>query len=279
MYIQPMSQFSDSFTGRFSAISLEQLNLRAAMLERLDNKYVVSADILTLAADRLSQAFDVLDIEGVRAFSYDTCYFDDGVAQSYHHHQQGRRKRCKVRVRRYREAGLCFVEVKLKDKRGITVKRRMPYDGDLFRVLDSRAMAHVDASHQAIYAEAFAMDLRPVIEMSYRRMTLVAKEGGERMTIDSGIEFRSGSQRRTVAPDLFIVETKSARGNGLADKVLRALHAHPTPGCSKYCVGMAALHKVQRINQFLPALRRLGLMRGQSLLQGVAADDPALAAA
>ena len=262
MFSQAVMQFSNIFTQRFEAISLEQLNASAAMLERLDNKYIVSSETLIAAAEQLSEAFDVLDIGGIRAFGYDTCYFDDPLAQSYHDHHQGRRKRCKVRVRKYRDAGLCFVEVKLKDKRGVTIKRRLPYDAGLFRVLDARAMAHVDAAHRDIYAEAFQADLRPVIEMSYRRMTLVAKAGGERMTVDGGIGFRADGLWCPVAPDVFIVETKSARGNGLADKVLRGLHAHPTPGCSKYCVGMAALRKVKRINQFLPALRRLGLMAG-----------------
>jgi VTC domain len=239
MYMQPALQFADRFTAGFAPITLEQLNNRAAMLERLDNKYIVSSAILGAAAGGLADAFHVLDIAGVRAFSYDTCYFDDAQSQSYLDHHQGRRKRCKVRVRKYREAGLCFVEVKLKDKRGITIKRRLPYDSALFRVLDNAALAHVDAAYRALYAEEFPLDLRPVIEMSYRRITLVAKEGGERTTIDSNIEFRSGALRRVLSPDLFIVETKSARGNGLADKVLRSLHAHPTPGCSKYCVGMA----------------------------------------
>ena len=64
---------------------------------------------------------------------------------------------------------------------------------------------------------------------------------------------------REAAPDMFILETKSARGNGIADKILRAEHLHPTKSCSKYCVGMAALGLVSRHNRFLPALRRLQL--------------------
>jgi hypothetical protein len=58
---------------------------------------------------------------------------------------------------------------------------------------------------------------------------------------------------------MFIVETKSARGNGIADAILRGLHLHPTGRCSKYCIAMAALGEVDRHNRFLPALRRLNL--------------------
>lgn len=248
-----------AFTGQFAAIGLDQLNARAAMLERLDNKYIVSRAILDQAAPVFAAAFEVLEIDGLRAFTYDTCYFDDAAQRSYFDHHQGRRRRCKVRVRKYRDAGLCFVEVKLKDKRGVTVKRRLPYDGDMFRVLDSDALAHVNASYQALYGEAFPHDLGPTIEMHYQRVTLVARQGGERMTIDSNVEFVAGNRQRRISPDLFVVETKSARGNGLADKVLRTCHLHPVPGCSKYCVGMAALGKVGRVNRFLPALRLLSL--------------------
>ncbi len=262
-YSIPMGQFADfaqTFTNRFDAISLDRLNARAAMLERLDNKYIVARGVLEEAAEPLAAEFDVLDIAGVRTFAYDTCYFDDADLRSYYDHHQGRRQRCKVRVRNYRDAGISFVEVKLKDKRGATIKRRLPNQSDQFDALDDSALAHVDGSYRGLYGKALEAELRPVIEMSYRRMTLVAKEGGERMTIDCDIVFRAGNQVRAVSPELFVVETKSARGNGLADKVLRALHEHPVPGCSKYCVGMAALEQVRLINHFLPAMRRLGVM-------------------
>lgn len=261
--LRALPPLDHDFTDSFAPISLEQLNARAAMLERLDNKYVVTRNTLEQAASSLAEVFDILDIDGVRAFGYDTSYFDDQHRRSYHDHHQGRRRRCKVRVRKYLDADLCFVEIKLKDKRGATLKQRLPYDNDLFRVLDDRAMAHVKGAYRGLYGEDFLLDLNPVIEMRYRRMTLVAREGGERMTIDSNIEFHSRKKTRAVPKDLFIVETKSARGNGLADKVLRVLHEHPVPGCSKYCVGMAALEKVGRINRFLPALRRLDMIPDQ----------------
>ena len=256
----PLTDFVRNFTNRFEPISLDQLNAGAAMLERLDNKYIVSRGVLQDAIAPLSAKFDVLDINGVRCFAYDTCYFDDPDLRSYYDHHQGRRQRVKVRVRSYRDAGLSFVEVKLKDKRDATIKRRLAYQGDLFATLNDSALAHVDGSYRGLYGKAFEANLQPVIEMSYRRMTLVAKVGGERMTIDSDIVFRADDQQREVSSELFVIETKSARGNGIADKVLRLLHEHPVPGCSKYCIGMAALEKVNLVNRFLPAMRRLGVM-------------------
>ena len=235
------------------------------MLERLDNKYVVQAAVMQRALPALAHQFDVLEIDGLRAFTYETCYFDDAERSSYYDHHQGRRQRIKVRIRRYVEAALCFVEVKLKDKRGSTVKKRLPYDLALFGTLDERAMAHVEASHKALYGRDYGRTLEPVLQMRYRRITLVAKVGGERLTIDSHIEFDGPQAPHSTGEGVFIVETKSANGNGLADTVLRGLHQHPVNGCSKYCVGMSVTGAVARFNRFRPALRKLGALPDPTL--------------
>jgi hypothetical protein len=245
-------------TDAFAPVSLEALNAKAAMLERLDSKYVVRADVLREAVPQLAENFDVLEIDGLRSFLYRTCYFDDPERRACHDHHQGRRRRMKVRVRHYVDADLCFVEVKLKDKRGITVKKRLRCGVDEFGVLSDTGMAHVERSHADLCGRAFGRPLDPVLWMHYHGVTLVAREGGERMTIDSGMRFVALGQAHHTDDDIFIVETKSANGNGLADGVLRWLHQHPTNGCSKYCVGMSVTGAVSRHNRFLPALRKLG---------------------
>lgn len=243
----------------FAPISLAQLEARASMLERRDNKYVVRADVLRALLPELAQRFQVLEIDGLRSFTYDTCYFDDAAMTSYFDHHRDRRKRCKVRVRRYVDSNLCFVEVKLKDRRGITVKRRRAHNPSRARMLDADALAHVHGAWRDLYGSEFAANLVPVLEMRYRRVTLVARDGGERMTIDSGLVFRDGAGSRAVDGDVFIIEAKSANGNGIADKLLRALHQHPTKHCSKYCAAAAALGLAERHNAFKVALRRLGV--------------------
>ena len=242
--------------SKFDTISLDDLNDKAAMLERLDNKYIVPTHRLLPAFEAFGGLFDVLEIRGQRSFTYATQYYDDGVAQSYLDHHQGRRKRCKVRVRNYVDAGFSYLEVKLKDIRDVTVKKRLKLDRPDAGLSDE-ALAFIDHCHAEMYGTALARNLQPVIEMQYERVTLVAKEGGERMTIDTSLQFRNDAVERQVASGHFILETKSARGNGIADKILRAHHLHPTKQCSKYCMGMAALGTVERHNRFLPALKKL----------------------
>jgi len=163
-----------------------------------------------------------------------------------------------VRIRNYLDAGLSYLEVKLKDVRDATVKKRLRLARPT-RSLCHESLAFIDACHAEMYGTPLGRQLMPVIGMAYERITLVAREGGERMTIDTRLAFHAANAEREAAPDMFILETKSARGNGLADKILRAEHLHTTRNCSKYCVGMAALGLVERHNRFLPALRKLNL--------------------
>lgn len=254
----------------FDTISLDGLNTKAAMLERLDQKYIIPATLLRPAFDAFRDIFEVLEIDGKRAFSYVTRYFDDVERRSYYDHHQGRRKRCKVRVRSYVDAGFSYLEVKLKDKRDVTVKKRLKVSGPLDE-LDQSCKDFIDLCYSGLYGVPLGRTLLPVIGIQYERITLVAKEGGERMTIDTRLDFFAGDRTREVSPEMFIVETKSAKGNGIADAILRSLHLHPTSRCSKYCIGMAALGQVDRTNRFLPALKRLSL-HGPVVYSNSAAD-------
>lgn len=242
----------------FSPVSLEALNSKASMLERLDNKYVVEAGVLRQAAADFSKHFDVLEIDGLRDFTYVTCYFDSESRQSYLDHHQGRRQRVKVRMRKYIDAGLCFIEVKLKDKRGITIKKRLPVEMTRFGELDAPALDFVHSIYRDHYGRSFPYELSRVADMQYTRATLVAKQGGERMTIDSRLQFIADGTSHAVDPSIYILETKSANGNGLADTILRRFHQHPTKHCSKYCASIAVTHKDFKHNRFLPVLRKLG---------------------
>jgi hypothetical protein len=247
----------DWLERRFDAIDLKSVNAKAAMLERLDNKYVVNAPVLEAAIPELVRAFDILEIDGHRAFTYETCYFDDTGLRSYFDHHQGRRRRAKVRMRRYIEAGLCFVEVKLKDKRGITIKKRMACNPEKFGVLDEAALGHVQTSYRDLYGLEFPHQLIRTLDMRYVRMTLAAKDGAERMTVDNRLCFQAGARMRALDNDVFIIETKSSNGNGIADRVLRTVHQHPTKHCSKYCAGIALTRAGTKHNNFRSVLNKL----------------------
>lgn len=151
----------------FQPISLKQIEAQSAMLDRLDNKYVVNEAVLRRAVAELADHFDILEINDKRNFTYETCYFDDAQRVSYSDHHQGRRIRCKVRVRKYTDAQLCFLEVKLKDKRGITIKKRLKYTAEQYGMLDENAWAYIRSSYDDLYGRDFNCALEPAIETHY----------------------------------------------------------------------------------------------------------------
>lgn len=226
-------------------------------MTRLDNKYVVPLNALEKIAPALAEQFDILDIDGKTEFGYQTCYFDSPEMTSFMHHVQGRRQRSKVRTRHYLDADISFLEVKLKTIRKITSKKRVAHDRGGLDHLPDTAMQFVDECHTLQYGRASQAAYGPVIKMQYQRMTLVAHDGAERMTIDRGLQFWNNNRDCATAPEMLIIETKSRFGRGLGDKILRRNGHHPAGPCSKYCIGLAALGVVPRFNKFRPAFKRL----------------------
>jgi hypothetical protein len=259
--------------GSFASIGLDGLNEKAEMLARIDNKYILRAHQLEPALASFAEIFDVLDIDGRRGFDYSTIYFDDAELRGYYDHHQRRRKRCKARIRSYVDSGLHFLEVKLNDRRSTTLKKRLRIAAPSAK-LDQQALDFIDSCCRELYGEPFRKELSGAIRITYRRYTLVAKDGGERMTLDTGMRFTSGGVTAAPPPDMFIIETKSARGNGLADKILRALHVKPTKRVSKFCIGLAAAGQVARCNGFLPALRRLELVEDAVIPHAAQVTEP-----
>ncbi len=264
--------------AHYSQISLAELNEKAEMLARLDNKYIMSLDNLDTALNALQSDFDVLDIDGERSFAYSTRYFDDQERRAYYDHHQRRRKRCKVRIRTYVGAKLNYLEIKVIEPRGTTAKTRLRLDSSL-KELNPAALTFVDTCHRNAYGTPFDKKIAQVLLIQYNRITLVAKEGGERMTIDTNLRLTGAGRHRIVDPNICIIETKSARGNGVADKIFRALHVQPTGRVSKFCIGMVATGQVQVRNGFLPALRKLGLVDPVFPLPAVLTSEGLLEAA
>ena len=163
---------------KFGPISLDSLNGKAEMLERIDNKYIMPAEQLLPALEALKEIFDVLDIEGQRVFSYATRYFDDPELRGYYDHHQRRRKRVKARVRQYLDAGFSYLEVKVNEQRSMTAKRRMKI-GSPLQSLDEPCMDFVRTCYRDCYGDELHKEFEPVILIEYQRITLVAKEGGE----------------------------------------------------------------------------------------------------
>jgi len=245
------------FKSAFTSITLDELNTKAAMLERNENKYVFALADLSAALADLQKEFDILTIEGKQEFMYETIYFDTKDHLCYRQHTQKARKRFKARTRRYVDADLCFFEVKLKDLRGKTNKKRIVYTHKEHGTLNTNSHQLLAKSFKNIYKQDFMHRLVPSTKMTYKRITLVAKKGGERMTIDYSLTFYDTKTKKKVytPKDFIIIETKSATGNGIADKIFKK-HRQRSTSCSKFCLSKIMLKHVDKYNTFLPLLKK-----------------------
>lgn len=235
---------------RFDPIALGALERDAALGERMDVKYIVRVDQLEAMLAILASSHRILEIDGGRIFRYRTTYYDTPDLLTFREHRSGRRRRFKLRRRRYLDTGREMLELKLKGRRGLTVKHAVPYDGG--EQLDAAALDFARDTLRATYARELPSPLVPALIVDCQRLTLVEPEGGERVSCDVAVTL--GDLR--LAPGHAIVESKSTAGRAAADRVLRELGARSVTRCSKYCLGVALTRPGQRANDFLPLMRR-----------------------
>ena len=252
------NEISDLFLD-FDPISLEQTNKQARMLSRVDHKYVVNLAQFKSFLKVLKTHYAVLEIKGLRQFTYSSCYFDDQFGCYFEHHQ-GRRQRFKVRTRKYVDSGDLYFEIKLKGLRGRTDKFRTGCDDLVMPVIDGKHLTMLEKLYSARYGKKMPFELRPALMVGYRRCTLVAKKGGERVTIDYRLTFANPGEEKPmvrIGNDFIIIETKSEDGRGFADETLKSLKIRQARKCSKYCIGVNLIGSVSRNNHFLPTLKKV----------------------
>jgi hypothetical protein len=238
----------------FTPIALDELVGEAALLTRLDRKYLLPATALPAVLDRMPAGVRALEIDGRRAFGYRSVYFDTAALDAYLAAAFQRRRRFKIRVRTYLDSGLDFVEVKTRGSRGVTVKERIRYAGD---GTDLGPDGHEYATSVLAGAgiSPRGHEFGPVLATHYRRNTLYLPSTGSRVTIDTDLAWRLPDGAAARMPRSVIVETKSGRTASEADRVLWALGHRPC-SISKYATGLAALRPELPSNRWRPVLRR-----------------------
>lgn len=225
-----------------------------ALLSRVDRKYLLPGADAARIVSGLGPGTRVLDIEGRRAFSYASVYFDTPDRLSYRLAAQPRRRRFKLRTRGYLDTGTAFLEMKTKGARGATVKERIPHPADLLDGLTDEGRDYVRESLAAIgLAPGLVDELRPDVTTEYRRTTLLLADGG-RATIDTDLAWFAADGTGIALPDHVLVESKSPGRACVIDRALwRA--GHRPQGISKFGTGTAALHPELPSNKWARVLR------------------------
>jgi hypothetical protein len=226
--------------GGLRGISLEGLEERAALLRRVDTKYVLEEEAFARLVERLAEDHAALAIDGRREFAYRTVYFDTPALRSYREHLEGRRPRFKARTRLYADSGLCHFEVKIKTADDQTDKRQAKHPPDRVDRMDERARRLLRETLEGAGIDA-PRDLDPTLRTDFRRLTLSADEGGARLTCDRDLHLtRMDGEAVRMRPGLVLVETKSEDGGSRADRLLAEAGVEPL-SLSKYRVGVDLL--------------------------------------
>lgn len=232
----------DHLVARLDPIDLPTLEGAAALLDRVDRKYVVPLEVASRLVTDLARSgadWRVLEIDGRRCFGYTSVYFDDGHLSTYRAHVQRRRRRYKVRVRRYDDSELCMLEVKRKGLRGRTEKVRRSHPWGRLDCLGEDGWQFVAEALEG-YLPPPCRDLAPVLVTSNRRVTLVSVAAGARVTLDTDVTCGWGEETVSLRPDHVVIESKTGRGSSAVDRLLRSYGHRPVP-ISKFCIGVAGV--------------------------------------
>jgi hypothetical protein len=230
--------------GILPGIGLEGLVAGAALLTRVDRKYVVPVDqVPSLVADlaSLDPCLRVLDIDGRRWHRYGSTYFDTPDLEAYFRTARRRRRRFKVRTREYVDAAAAYTEVKTRGQRGTTVKTRTPRGEATDTLSDDEAGFVRSELGRFGLGEVDVASLVPVLRTAYLRSTLWLPSRAARVTIDTDVAWSlawaPGASR---IPRLAVIETKSATAATGIDRVLWR-RGHRPARISKYGAGLALL--------------------------------------
>ena len=214
------------------------------LMNRTDTKFVFPLSTLIKILPKLVEHYRVLEINGVRLNAYRSLYFDTEDFQFYHQHHNGKTNRNKVRFREYIDSGLSFLEVKRKNNKGKTIKKRIKVK----KITESLDDSNLDFVNKVIGSK---MPLKPQHWNKFSRITFVHKRIKERLTIDVNFRFEDINSTKYNLGNMVIAEVKQAKRNLSSNfiRIIKEERIHPFR-ISKYCMATSTLFPQLKKNNF-----------------------------
>ena len=247
----------------FEPISLAQME-SVKLMNRIDTKYAVPMAVLPHILEAAKADYSVQEIDGKRIATYDTMYYDTDTLDMYVRHHDRQLVRQKIRVRQYVDSDLTFLEIKRKNNKGRTKKKRISVPG-----FDITAETFGEGKRSMLSVEDFIAaksrykwsDISPHLWTKFHRITLVNKAKTERLTIDMDLVWDNiVSGEKKTFPELVIIELK--RDGNMPSKmthIMLDLRQHPLK-ISKYCIGTALTTPEIKKNRFKAKIRKIEKM-------------------
>ena len=249
----------------FEPISLAQME-SVKLMNRIDTKYAVPMSVLPLILEAAKADYFVQEIDGKRIATYDTMYFDTESLDMYIRHHDRQLVRQKIRIRRYVDSDLTFLEIKRKNNKGRTSKKRIIVPGFDITAETPSVLKHKRKEDEAVTVASFIdtksryewAEISPHLWTKFHRITLVNKAKTERLTIDLDLVWENVvSGEKKTFEDLVIIELK--RDGNVPSKmthIMLDLRQHPLK-ISKYCIGTALTTPDIKKNRFKSKIRKI----------------------
>ena len=218
-------------------ITLEEMDA-IKLMNRIDSKYLTEeATLLRVLADAAAAGYRVLSVEGKRINAYNSVYYDTPELKMFYDHRNKRLVRQKVRTRAYLESGQAFLEIKRKNNKGRTSKKRIGIEPcELMEFAGNTEACAYLAKHSWFRVG----DISPVLETAFHRITLVNPALTERLTIDTQLRFRNfRTQHSCSLEDTVIIELKQDGRAASQMKGILLRHRVKPARVSKYCVALS----------------------------------------
>jgi len=239
--------------SNFIPISLEEMD-HVKLLDRVDTKFIIHEDQLSSYLAEITNKYSLLTINGKLIHPYETLYFDTPDFHLYQMHHNGKRNRYKLRCRKYINTGISFFEVKSKTNTDRTVKNRIQV-ANIPEILDDSINRYI-VEHTPGKLHGYI----PALRVYFDRLTLVNKQGNERLTFDMNLCYKFSGQEKKILK-IVIAEVKQEKHSVSPFRELMNLNRIQTNYLSKYCLGLTCLHKELKMNNFkqkINSLNKLG---------------------
>jgi hypothetical protein len=234
-----LSDFNYLLLNRFS---IKKIDLNAPQLiyqNRYDNKFILSKNTLNDFLLKLDNSWSLSEIDGRTSQTYINWHFDTKNLNFYHDHIKLKRKRAKVRIRKYPSQN-CMLELKLKGKRGQTLKHRWTYEweGDAVPILTDKHVTALNNSLQNEYQWNFFDNFINTATSKYLRTSLVSNTSSDRITIDEHFATLINPNWKHLLNEFVILEIKSEKIKSSVSSKLYDLGSRPR-SFSKYLLSVS----------------------------------------
>ncbi|NCA85409.1 MAG: polyphosphate polymerase domain-containing protein [Clostridia bacterium] len=238
---------------RMQHISLDEMD-QVRLLDRFDKKFVFPLFALPAILSEAARWYRVLEIEGHRILAYRSTYYDTPYLGMYLAHHNRKLNRYKVRRREYLTTGQAFFEIKFKNNKRRTIKKRIPTTNQSPELnKEERKFLKKNTPYKP-------RELQPAMSNCFERITLVHRHHKERATIDLNLSYtRHAADINLWLPVIAEIKQEATSGFSDLEKILRK-HRFLPSRFSKYCIGTILIQPSIKHNRFKELLIRQNKM-------------------